>query len=59
MLFKGLQITKADVLIDESILVELPPLDIANQTGREDEFDVDLATLARILHLFVGLGNIL
>lgn len=57
MLFKGLQITKADVLIDESILVELLPLDIANQTGREDEFDVDLTTLARILHLFVGLGN--
>ena len=59
MLLKSLDVPKAAVLIQESVLKPLCRLLLVHNASLWDEFYIDLNTLAGILHLFVRFGNIL
>lgn len=59
MFLKGFEIAETGIFIDESVLVKLLSSDISDQASCGDEFDIDLTALAGILHLFIGLGNVL
>ena len=57
---KGFHETPAGVFVDGSVLEELFSNDFAVfQTGRRDKFHIHLETLARVVHLLVGFGDIL
>lgn len=55
---KCFKIAKAAVFIQESILEPLCRLLLAHNAGLRNKFDVNLYSLARILHLLVGLWDI-
>lgn len=56
---KGIE-SKATVLPQEGVLVIAAVLSgLAHQTSGRNEFDVDLHTLARTIHLLVRLGEVL
>lgn len=59
VLLKSLQIAETAVFLQESILTPLCAIFLSNDTGLRDEFDVDLHTLAGVLHLFVWFWDIL
>ena len=59
VLFKCLKIAKAAVFVYEGILIPFSAFLLPNNADFWDEFDIDLSALARILHLFIRLGNIL
>lgn len=59
VLLKSLYIPESAVLIQEGILKPLRRLLLVHNTSLRNEFHIDLNTLAGILHLFVGFGNIL
>ena len=50
---------EARELVDKRVLIKLLPQSISDQTSSRDKFHVDLTALAGILHLFIGLGNVL
>ena len=56
---KSLDIPKPAVLVQESILKPLCGLLLVHDTRFRDKFHIDLNTLARILHLLIGFGDIL
>lgn len=59
MFFKSFQIAKTGVFVDECVLIELLSLSLSYMADGRHILNVDLHTLARIKHLFIGLGNIL
>lgn len=56
---KSFDIPKAVVLVQEGILKPLCGLRLVHNTRFRDKFHIDLNTLAGILHLLIGLGNVL
>ena len=56
---KSLDIPKAAVLVQESILKPLCGLLLVHNTSLRDEFHINLNTPAGILHLLIGFGDIL
>lgn len=57
---KGFHETPTGVFVDGSVLEELFSNDFAVfQTGRRDKFHIHLETLARVVHLLVGFGDVL
>lgn len=59
MLFKSLHKTPAGVFVNGSVLEELFANDFAVlQTGRWDEFHVDLNALSGMIHLLIRLGDV-
>lgn len=61
MLLKRLEITESGVLVDGGILKEFLSLrfGIAHDAGSRNELHINLHTLPRIKHLFIGLRHIL
>lgn len=59
VLLKCPQIPEAAVFINERVLIPLCAILLSDNTGLGDELHIDLYPLAGVLHLFVGLGNIL
>lgn len=55
---KSLQITESAVLVNECVLIELLPSGIPYKTDCRDKLHIDLAALAGILHLFIGLWGV-
>jgi hypothetical protein len=55
---KSLQIPKATIFVDKSILVEFLLSRLTYKTDRGNILYVDLDPLPRILHLFIGFCNI-
>ena len=58
MLFKGFQIAKTAVFVEEGVLVELVLSCLAGEARERDELDVDLASLTGIVHLLVRFGDV-
>ena len=59
MFFKSLYKTPSGILINGSVLEKLLPDDLAVfEAGGGNKFDVHLNTLPRVVHLFIGFGNI-
>lgn len=58
MLFKGFQITKTTVLIDEGVLVPFCSFGLPYDACCRNELHIDLNALTRILHLFILLRDI-
>lgn len=62
---ESFQVTETAIFVKEGILVEIASIfrslvqGLSNQAAFGDEFDVDLNPLAGILHLLIGLGDIL
>lgn len=59
MLLKGFQVSESAVFVNKSILVPLCSFFLADNTGLGDKLNVDLNSLAGILHLFIRLWNVL
>lgn len=59
MFFKCFKKAEPTVFVNGGILIELFPLRLSHKAGRRDEFNINLNTLAGILHLLIRLGNIL
>lgn len=59
VLLKCPQIPEAAVFINERVLIPLCAILLSDNTGLGDELHIDLYPLAGVLHLFVGLENIL
>ena len=59
VLLECLQVAETAVLINGGVLIEFLPLCLSDKAGRRDEFNINLDTLAGILHLLIGFGNIL
>lgn len=56
VLFKGFQITKPAVFVDEGVLIVFLPCGITDKTGSRHIFNINLYPLTRILHLFIRFG---
>lgn len=56
---KGLQIPKLAVFIKGGVLIPLCACFLSNYTGRRNELHINLYTLTRVLHLLIGLWNVL
>ena len=59
VLLKSLQIPETAVFVNEGVLIPLCAILLPDNTGLRDKFHIDLHTLAGILHLLIGLGDIL
>lgn len=60
LFLKSLDEAPSGVLVDSGILEEMLSNDPAvGEAGGGDTFDVDLKTLTGIIHLFIGLGDVL
>lgn len=58
--FKGFYETPSGIFIDRSILKEpLSNNPAVHKAGRRDKFNIHLNTLSRMIHLLIGLGDIL
>ena len=59
MLFKGFQIAKTAVFVDEGILIPLCPGFLSHDTHFRNKLYVNLDSLAGILHFLIGFSHVL
>jgi len=59
MFLKRLKDPETAIFVNSGILIKLLSRSISHQAGIRDIFNVNLNALARVLHLFVGFGDIL
>ena len=59
MLLEGFQVAETGELVQTGILIPLRTLLLSHHADPGNEFHIDLTALSGVLHLFIGLWNIL